>query len=139
MHLDHRNVGEITEVGDRDLDDLVNPTGRSVAGWLGRFRSGILGNVLPDRNRRCGVGRFGVEPQDQVADGYPVADPDGHLADRSRGGRGNVHGGLVRLQRDQRVLGGHDVAGGHVHLDHRHVGEIAKVGDSDLHVRLQEE
>ena len=38
--------------------------------------------------------------------------------------------GLFGLQRDDRILGGHDVAGGHVHLDDWHVLKSTDVGDS---------
>src|SRR4029453_7389784 len=47
-------------------------------------------------------------------------------------GGGDVHGRLVRLQGDDRVVDRDLVAGGDVDLDDRHAGEVADVGQADL-------
>jgi len=61
-----------------------------------------------------------------------VADRDLELADRPGRRRRDVHRRLVGLERDERVLLGHRVAGAHHHLDDGDVGEVADVGDLDL-------
>jgi hypothetical protein len=47
-------------------------------------------------------------------------------------GSGHFHGGLVGLQGDERVLRLHRVAGTDFYADHRHVLEIADVGNLDF-------
>jgi hypothetical protein len=136
VHLDHRHVGEVAEVGHRHLDDLVDPARRAVAGRLSRLLGGFFAEVLP-RRRPGRIGLRALQPQHEVAGRDPVSDPEENLADGSRGGRGDVHRGLVRLQGDQRILGGHGIAGSHVHFDDRDTGEVADVRDADVHVRLQ--
>ena len=85
LHLDHRHVDEMAYIGDRDLDDLVNPARRAVAGWLGRRGGRVLGDPLPGWRGGRAAGRWpGVQPEDEVPGGYPVADPGGDLADGSR-------------------------------------------------------
>ena len=137
MHLDHRYFDEMADVGDRDLDDLVDPAGRAVAGRLGRRGGRVLGDPFPHwRGGRAAGCCRGVEPQDEISGGYRVADPDGDLADGPRHRRGNVQRRLVGLQRDDRIFGAHHIAGGHMHLDDRYIDEVADVGNGDIHVRL---
>ena len=111
MYLDHWHVDEMADIGDCDLDDLVNPARRAVARWLGRRGGRVLGDALLYRRGGWAAGpRRGVESQDEVPCGYPVTDPGGDFAGCSRDRRGNVQRGLVGLQRDERILGGYDVA-----------------------------
>src|SRR5437588_315042 len=65
-------------------------------------------------------------------DGDPVAHLDLQVLDGAGGGRGDVHRRLVGLERDQRVLRLHRVAGFDEDLDDRDVREIADVRDLDL-------
>jgi len=57
---------------------------------------------------------------------------DFEILDDSRRGRRHVHRRLVRLERDQRILGRDRIAGLHQNFDDRHVLEIADVGDFDF-------
>ena len=91
MYLDHWHVDEMADIGDCDLDDLVNPARRAVARWLGRRGGRALGDALLYRRGGWAAGpRRGVEPQDEVPCGYPVSDPGGDFAGCSRDRRGNV-------------------------------------------------
>jgi hypothetical protein len=54
------------------------------------------------------------------------------LLDHAAKRGGNVHRGLVGLQGDQRVFGGHGVADRNEDLDHRYVVEVSDVGDLDV-------
>ena len=138
MHLDHWHVNEMADIGDRYLDNFVSPARGAVAWWFRRRGGRVLGDALLYRPRgRAARPRSGVEPQDEVPGRYPVTDPGGDFAGCSRDRRGNVQCGLVRLQRDERILGGYYVADGHMHLDDQHVDEVADVGNGDIHVRLQ--
>jgi len=74
----------------------------------------------------------GLEHQDHVALGDPVPDVDPDLGDGAGGRRRHVHGRLVRLQGDDRVVDGHGVARRDMDLDDGHVGEIADSGDANL-------
>ena len=98
---------------------------RSHLGLLGRF-------LLLVQWRRFDVGAASVEQQDRGPPADHVADLDPQLADRARGRRRDVHGGLVRFQGDQRVLVADHVAGRDVDLDDRHVGEVAEVRNTDF-------
>ncbi len=80
--------------------------------------------------RAAAGGRFERQQRTALAD--LVADLDLELRDRARGGRGHVHGRLVRLERDQRVLGLDAVAGLDQDLDDRHILEVTDVGNLDL-------
>ena len=95
-------------------------TGRR-GGWLGRCR-GCLGHRS----------LTGAQVRNDVAGGDVVADRDPDGGDGPGHGRRNVQRGLVRLQGDQRILAGDHVPGGHLHLDDRHIDEVADVGDRDL-------
>src|SRR6185312_2485849 len=64
--------------------------------------------------------------------GNLVAHLELHFLDHAGSAGGNLHGRLVRLQRDQALLLRHRVAGFHQYLDHRHVVVAADVGDLDL-------
>jgi hypothetical protein len=129
VHLDHRDVGEVADVGDGDLHPVVHPGRRAVSGRLLAIGVRALAHPFLRRDR----GRsLGVDQHDDAALGHGVADRDAQLGDRAGHGRRHVEGGLVRLEREQRVLDGNDVAWGDVHLDHRYVGEVADVGDLDL-------
>ena len=96
----------------------------------GLGRSGLL--LLNQRRRRRdrSVARRQVQDRRALADA--VAHLDQHFGDRARARHRNVHRGLVGLQRDHRVFGVELVARRDVHLDHRHVLEIADVRDGDL-------
>ena len=54
MYLDHWHVDEMADIGDCDLDDLVNPARRAVARWLGRRGGRVLGDALLLSVRRLG-------------------------------------------------------------------------------------
>ncbi len=76
----------MADIGDRDLDDLVNPARRAIAGWLNRGGGRVLGDPLSYRRGGWAAGcRPGFEPEDEIPGGYPVADPDGDFADGTRG------------------------------------------------------
>src|SRR2546423_1285396 len=79
---------------------------------------------------RCLLPRLQIE--DGATRGDRVADADLERRHGARRRSGDVHGGLVGLEGDQRVLRRHGVARCDVHLDHRHVVEAADVGDRDL-------
>ena len=55
-----------------------------------------------------------------------------HLADGARGGRRHVHRRLLRLERDERIVALHRVAGLHEHVDDGHVLELADGGHLHL-------
>ena len=81
----------MADVGDCDLDDLVNPARRAVVRWLGRRGGRVLGDALLYRRGGWAAGpRRGVESQDEVPCGYPVTDPGGDFVGCSRDRRGNV-------------------------------------------------
>ena len=61
-----------------------------------------------------------------------VADLDHDLRDHARRGRGNFHRRLVGFERDQRVFRLDAVSNLHQHFDHRHILEIADIGDLDF-------
>ena len=85
--------------------------------------------------RRAGTRwRFGcrLERQDKMAFAHLVADFHANRLDHATGRRRHVHRRLVRLQRDQRILGLDRIAALDQHLDDRHVGEIADVRNLDL-------
>jgi uncharacterized protein (DUF2461 family) len=67
--------------------------------------------------------------RDQRTLGDLVADLDLQFGHHARDRRGHVHRGLVRFQRDQRILGLDRVAGLDQHFDDRHVLEVADVGN----------
>ncbi len=94
--------------------------------WGGGFR---LRWRLPGRLPGIGIR---LEDGDHVALGDRVVETHPEFGNHAGRGRGHLHGGLVALQRDQRLLGRHAVAGGDQHLDHRHVGEVADVGNPYL-------
>ena len=100
-----------------------------------RLRGCGLGDLLGRcRGRSCwgGVAALGVDHHDHAACGHGVAHGDPQLGHRP-GYRGwYIECGLVRFQRDQRVLGRDGVARRDVDLDHRDVREVADVGDLDL-------
>ena len=69
---------KMADIGDCDLDDLVNPARRAVARWLGRRGGRVLGDALLYRRGGWAAGpRRGVEPQDEVPYGYPVTEARG--------------------------------------------------------------
>ena len=100
-----------------------------------RLRRGRSGRRLLLLHQRRGSGARPVaraQHEDRRALADLVADLDQHLADGARRRRGHVQRRLVRLQRQQRVLGVDLVTGRHVHLDDRDVAEVADVGNPDL-------
>ncbi|AGY91072.1 hypothetical protein SPICUR_00215 [Spiribacter curvatus] len=64
--------------------------------------------------------------------GHLVAGLDQHLGDGTVHRTGHLHGRLVALQGDDRVLGGDRVARPHQHLNDVHRIEVADVGDGDF-------
>jgi hypothetical protein len=98
----------------------------------GRRRRDRLGGGRLLGGGRRGLLLAGLELDDDVALGHRVADRDPQPGHCAAGGRGHVHGRLVRLQGDERVLGRDGVAGRHVDLDHRHVPVVTDVGHPDL-------
>src|SRR5262249_18696439 len=96
---------------------------------------GGRGRGLDRRPRGLGGGLRGavrLEREQRAALLHAVAELDPKLAhDAAERGR-HLHGRLVRLQRDQRLLRLDGVAGLHKHLDDRHVLEVADVGNQDL-------
>ena len=81
---------------------------------------------------RLGNSAVGVQQQNERALLDPVADLHPELADRAGRGRGNVHGRLVRFQRDQRILLADHIAVRDMDLDDRHVGEVTEVRNVDF-------
>jgi hypothetical protein len=135
--LDDRHVREVADVRHADLDRLVRARVRAVRRLVvGRRLRGLLDDALlrgrAARRRAAAVRGGALEEEDHRALGDRVADVDAQLLHRAGLRRGNVHRRLVRLQRDQRILGRHLVARRDVHLDDRHIGEVADVGDADL-------
>ena len=71
---------------------------RGTGGWArGGAAAGACGGAA--------AALAGLERQDQVALGNPVAELDLQLGDGAGGRRRDVHAGLVALERDQRVVG----------------------------------
>jgi hypothetical protein len=96
------------------------------------------GPVVPARHcstqarRGGGLRARSLQHHDERALLDPVAGLHLHLTHRAGGGRGDVHGRLVRLERDQRLLDRDGVARLHQHVDHADVLEVADDGDPDL-------
>ena len=105
---------------------------------VGRRRRGArrLGRrLVGGRGGRIGPGAVRCrrrEQQDQRALGDGVAHDNLELGHGPGPRSGDVHRRLVGLQRDERVLERHLVARRNQHLDDRHVGEVADVGDLHL-------
>jgi hypothetical protein len=102
--------------------------GGQVGGGRGGGRAGSGGR--PRRARARLLHRR--EAQDQVALRHARADGDGELGDAARVRARDLHGRLVALQRDQRLLRFHAVADGDEDLDHVDVLEVADVGHPDV-------
>ncbi len=96
------------------------------------FRSGGAGSGWLGGCGACFAFGRRVQRQDHTALGDLVADLELNLFDRAGPGRRDVHGGLVGLQRNQRILGFDRIAGLNVDLDDRHVLEIADVRYFDV-------
>ena len=79
------------------------------------------------------VGRGGLERHQHRALGHLVADLDLDRRDLAGRRRRDLHRRLVGLEHDQRRLVRDLVAGADQHLDDGDVGEVADVGDRDLH------
>jgi hypothetical protein len=91
----------------------------------------------PGSLRRLGrvvavVGGLDLQREQQRALGHAVPDRDLKLAHDTVDRRRHVHRRLVGLQRDQRILGAHGVAGRDVDLDHRDVVEVPDVRHGHL-------
>ncbi len=127
--LDHGHVGEVADVGQDHRDDFtVRPARRTRSGRLGRGgRTG--GGFLDRRPRRLGLGLQGQQ-RGSLAD--PIADLDLELPDQTAARRRDLHGRLVALQGEQRLLGLDPVPGRDQDLDDLDVGEVPDVGQQDV-------
>ena len=97
-------------------------------GSRGRLRGGRRSSGRRCSGRGCRRARAGfLHARDQRPHRQFIADFDEHLGDRSRMGRGHVHRRLVRLQRQQRLVGLHHIARLDENFDHRHVPIVADV------------
>ena len=114
------------------------PPGPAPSTSTSRMNVAPLGHRWPGRWRWCGCRRLllggrcftGSQFQDGVLGGHGIADL--HL-DRDDGASrwgGHVHGGLVGLQRDQRVVDRDGVADTDMHLDDWYRIEVTNVGDA---------
>ena len=72
-----------------------------------------------------------LEDENRVALVHLVANLEAQLANGSGERRGNLHRGLVGLQREQRLLGGDRIPNGNVEFDHFDVGGAAQIGYGD--------
>jgi hypothetical protein len=76
-----------------------------------------------------------LQTQDGRALAHPVADLDQEFAHRAVLRCRDVHGGLVALKRDQRVIGLDRISDGHMHLDDRDILEVTDIRNLDLVAR----
>jgi hypothetical protein len=128
------------ELNDRDVLviayvrhlDFNHGTGRR-SGGNGRRGGG-------NRRRRCRGRRgnrrsskaCGLDHDHRGALANAIAHLDLDLLDHTRHGRGHFHGGLVRFQRQQRILQRDRVADLDEDLDDRNILEIPDIGDLDF-------
>ena len=143
QHLDDRDLVEVADVGDDDLDRAHPhpgplPPGRGEGGAEG---AGAW-PPLPRQRERAGVrvqARRGLPPalalQHQHRRSFAdlVAELDAHLLHHAGGARRNLHRRLVALDRHQRLLGLDPVARLDQHLDDLDVLEIADVRHLHFH------
>ena len=130
MDLDHGHVLVIADIGNADLDRLVDAARTAVARRTGSGRgSGLLLDTLL---RRQGGRALRLERRDDVALRDAVARLRPDLANDAGRRRRHIHGRLVRFERDDRIVDGNARAGLDVHLDHRDAPEVADVGQSEF-------
>ncbi len=104
---------------------------RSAAARRGGLATTPVGGALVAARLRL------LDRQDHVALGDGVALGHLDLGDLAGMGRGNLHRRLVGFQLDQRVFLLDRVADRDQHGDHRHVGEIADIGN--FHIRHRQD
>jgi hypothetical protein len=121
--------GRVAARAGAEHDDLGVVVGRALDRRRGHRRQALL---VGRAAVRTGAGAGPGDREDQRALGDGVANLQRDVADGARDRRRDVHRRLVGLERDQRVLLGDGVTGVDHHLDDRHVGEVADVGDVDL-------
>ena len=130
MDLDDLHALEVADVGDLDLDRLVD-AGR--ASHSPRAPPSRASRVLVDPLLgRDGGGTLGLEREDHTPLRDLVAELDLELGHRARLRRGHVHGGLVALQGQERVVDRDLLPRADMDLDDRDVLEVTDVGDLDL-------
>ena len=110
--LDHRDLVEVADVGNDDLDlaaARAAGAGAALAAGAAPLPRAAAGAAAAGRGLRRRPVAF--EQQQQRAFVDLVADLDLQLLDDARGARRNLHRRLVALDRDQRLLGLDAVAG----------------------------
>ena len=117
--FDDRNVLEVADVGDAHLGDARRRADRRRRSADDRASLGLL------RARA-------LELHDHRAFAHLVANLHDHRLHHAIARRRHLHGRLVGLQRDQRILGLHLVARLDEDLDHRDVLEVTDVGNLDV-------
>ena len=95
----------------------------AAAGWRSAVRR------RRGRRRAFDAGR---QREDETAFRHLVADLHLQVRHRTRGRRRHIHRGLVRFERNERILGLQRVTRLDEHLDDRDVLEVADVGHADL-------
>src|SRR5215211_688000 len=129
QHLNDRYRLKVADVRDTDFDPVVNPACGAVTSLLAGIRMRTFMHVFFGRQAGRSLSLHDHENR-SLRDG--VSDADAQVRHGPGDRRGYVHGGFVRLQRDQWVVDGNGVTGIDVDLDHRHVAEVADVGDLNL-------
>jgi hypothetical protein len=118
---------------------LARPTPGARAGVDAGAVDGELAGGLSRVDGTGGLLRSAAAVGRQREDEVPLRDGvvhrHRHPVDRAGRRRGDLHGGLLRLEDDQHVLRRDGVAGSDEHLDHRDVLEVAQIGDADLDQR----
>ena len=74
---------------------------------------------------------FGAQCQDEIALIQGIPRLDGQLLDDPRVGRGDLHGRLVALEREERLVDLDAIPRSNQDLDHRDIREIADIGQDD--------
>ncbi len=130
MDLDDLDVLEVADVGDLDVDRIVDAArGPVVRRARSRRRRRLALHPLLGRDR----GRTRrLEHENEIALRHAVADLHPDVAHRAGLRRRHFHARLVGFERDQRVIGADARARSDVHLDDRHALEIADIRNPDL-------
>ena len=128
-HLDDRYCVEVADVWDGYLDLVVNPARGAITGLLTGIRMPAFVHMFLGRQARRPLS---LQDHKHSSLRNAVPDRDPQFGDGAGRRGGHIHRGFVRLERDQRVVDSHSVTGIDVDLDHRHVAEVADVGDRNF-------
>jgi hypothetical protein len=126
--FDDFDLLEVSDVGD----GYGHRCARGAALLGLRFGRFCLGRRLELLLRRGFAVAFFFKDQDRRALRYLVANLDLELLHHARAWRGDLHRGLVGLERDQRLLFRHGVARLHQYFDDFDFLEVADVRDENL-------